>query len=403
VLRRPLQSERIERIDPRTGIRVVQITSYPTPSEHLGYDWPSITPDNERVIIACQRHAGREAPWDLFRCDTDGLNLCQLTERPPEAGRVSARLSLDGKIIYAAWGGEKVLRSLDVESGRCEDLFSFEPYCIEGGEVYPGVDIVGETGTLFLSMKTRGFAQTRLIRVDLSDGKAKEFGDDTMFYGYDFANDRLMLLTNIRKDGVVELPGGSRTMGNLRPGKQTIWSTDREGGDAKYVGTTHDYGHSTMLGRTGLIQGTGLPPERCIILQRPGGKLEKIVEGPYFWHSGGSFDGEWIVSDTNWPDVGLQLVHGPANSKNPKGSPHFRTLCRTGATSGGQQGGHAHPALSHDGRVAVFRSDRTDCSQVYLALITEEFRESVKAGVLDRPNDKWMRSVLTAQNAEGYG
>lgn len=383
MLRRPLTTERIERTDPTTGLRVIQITSYPIPSQHLGYDWPSVTPDNERVITTCQRYAGREAPWDMFRCDTDGLNLYQLTERPPESGRMSCVLSLDGKTVYAAWGGDRVLCRVDVESGRCEDLLSLEPYCLADGDLYPGVSIAGKDGDrLFVSMKTKGFAQTRLIRIDLSSGEVKQIGDDVLHYGYDFVHDRLMLLTNIRKDGVVTLPDGRRTMGNLRAGKQTIWSTEWDGGDAQYAGTTHDYGHSTMLGRSGLIQGTGLPPDRCIMVQRLGDKPGKLVEGPYFWHSGASFDGDWIVSDTNWPDVGLQLVHVRSR--------HVRTLCRTGATGGNQQGGHAHPALSRDGRVAVFRSDMTACSQVYLVLIAEEFRESVIAGVLDHPTDKRM-------------
>jgi hypothetical protein len=38
----------------------------------------------------------------------------------------------------------------------------------------------------------------------------------------------------------------------------------------------------------------------------------------------------------------------------------------------------------------VFGSDRTGISQVYVAQITDEFRESVIAGELDNPRDKWI-------------
>jgi len=382
MLRGPLASERIERTDPNTGVKVIQITSYPTPSQHLSYGWPSVTPDNERVIITCQRGAGRRAPWDVFRSDSDGFNLYQLIERRAEAGNLSAVLSLDGRTVYAAWGGDKVVAAVDVETGRSEDLLSIEPYCPSGEDVHAGLSLAGNDEWLFVSMRTKLYARVRLVRLDLSSGKVKEFGEDMMHYGYNFARGRLMILRDIRKDGVVTLPDGRRTMGNLREAQQTIWSTDIDGNDPVYGGTTHDYGHSTMLGRTGLIQGTGLPPDRCIIVQEPGGELRKIVQGPYFWHSGPSFDGEWIISDTSWPNEGLKLVHVPSRC--------YRTLCQDRAEQG-HAGAHAHPALSQDGRVAVFDSDMTGVRQVYIAHITEEFRESIKEGVLDNPNDKWMQ------------
>jgi hypothetical protein len=43
--------------------------------------WPSVTPDSGRVLLYSQRWAQRDAPWDFFRVDADGLNLLQLTER----------------------------------------------------------------------------------------------------------------------------------------------------------------------------------------------------------------------------------------------------------------------------------------------------------------------------------
>jgi Tol biopolymer transport system component len=45
---------------------------------------------------------------------------------------------------------------------------------------------------------------------------------------------------------------------------------------------------------------------------------------------------------------------------------------------------------SNDGRLVVFRSDRTGCPQVYVAHVNEEFRQSIIAGELDRPKDKWI-------------
>ena len=132
---------------------------------------------------------------------------------------------------------------------------------------------------------------------------------------------------------------------------------------------------------TDLLQGTGQPPERCIWIVEAGKEPRKLCSGPYFWHSAASYDGEWIVADTSWPDVGLKLIHVPTG--------HWRTLCHPLAEHD-HAGVHPHPSISQDGRKVVFASDWTGVSQVYVAHVTDEFRESVIAGELDRPQDKWM-------------
>ena len=137
-----------------------------------------------------------------------------------------------------------------------------------------------------------------------------------------------------------------------------------------------------MLGGSDHIQGCGMPPDRCIWFAKEGEPPRKLVSGPYFWHSGASWDGEWIIADTNWPDEGLKIVHVP--------SKRWRTLCHAHATQGHTQMGHPHSGLSQDGCIAVFGSDRTGVRQVYVAHITDEFRESVMAGHLDNATDKWM-------------
>ena len=52
--------------------------------------------------------------------------------------------------------------------------------------------------------------------------------------------------------------------------------------------------------------------------------------------------------------------------------------------------GHPHSGLSQDGRIAAFGSDRTGVRQMYVAHITDEFRESVIEGRLDNAGDTWM-------------
>ncbi|HRU24626.1 MAG TPA: hypothetical protein P5569_11825, partial [Candidatus Latescibacteria bacterium] len=122
-------SERVQMFDPKTGIQVVQLMSYPTPSIPLMYDWPSVTPDNRRVVFLVQRAASREAPWDIYRCDTDGLDPRQLTRKEDTAGYPNVTLSLDGKSAYVLWRDEKILRKLDIETGAMEDLIAVGNHC----------------------------------------------------------------------------------------------------------------------------------------------------------------------------------------------------------------------------------------------------------------------------------
>jgi oligogalacturonide lyase len=96
------------------------------------------------------------------------------------------------------------------------------------------------------------------------------------------------------------------------------------------------------------------------------------------WHPVSNRSGTLMVSDTNFPDIGLQ-VFDPRSGGNGR----HRTLCFPDATSLGEhwngpfpyddgpipvyapQHTHPHPSFSPDGRRVVFTSDRTGISQIY--------------------------------------
>ncbi len=375
-----LKSERIERIDPRTGIRVIQLTSYPTPSAHFTYDWPSITPDNERVVIFCQRYGRRDAPWDIFRVDADGLNFVQLTKHSDRAeqggyyGRPAAVLTLDGKTVYVVW--DRTLAQVDVETGKIEEVCSLTPHMPEG-TVSGGICLTWSGERAFIC--TRGNRSVN-IRVDLGTGTSDEVDLGGTIFGAVRGENRMVVQRGTVVWGTVETQDGGRRIINAGD-VLSIWTCDEDGGDTQLL-CPQMFAHATPIAPGRRMQGCGLPPNRCIWIAEEGKDPEKLVQGPYFWHSAASFDGEWIVADTSWPDCGLQLVHVPTR--------HFRTLCHLDATRGHVEYGHPNPTISQDGRLVAFRSDRTGMSQMYVAHVTDEFRESVKAGVLDRPEDKWM-------------
>ena len=375
MFRTPLASERIQRIDPTTGIKVIQLTSYPTPSRHLYYAWPSVTPDNQRVMLYCQRSARRDAPFDLFRCDTDGLNLYQLTDWPSFGD-----LSLDGKTIYAL-SSEQILYAVDVETGASEPV-------VEVGEQLKGQPYAVSTfhfanmgKDLFFGLRSSTVGGGAYFRVELETGNVTWGEGDAVVIGCFQQSGRIEIMRNYQRVEPIAQADGTRVFKNVRPEPMTVWSAELDGSDEQYLARIDLFGHHTILGQTDLLQGTGQPPERCIWIVEAGKEPRKLCSGPYFWHSAASYDGEWIVADTSWPDVGLKLIHVPTG--------HWRTLCHPHAEQD-HAGVHPHPSISQDGRKVVFASDWTGVSQVYVAHVTDEFRESVIAGELDRPQDKWM-------------
>ena len=374
-------SERVQYHDPTTGIKVIQLTNYPSPAAHFPYDWPSITPDNHYILLYAQRWTQRNAPWDIFRVEADGLNLFQLTEYGDQAadagyyGRPRATLTHDGRHVYVLWADR--LHRIDVETGADEELLSLEEYATPGS--FFGRMCLDSTGkTMFLSR----WGTSTTLRIRLDSGAIDQIELGGIVLGCFQNDDRLEVLRNTGQVEPVTQADGSRVFQNVNATPSSVWSIRPDGTDAQFLSRIDQFGHHTILGQTGLLQGTGQPPHRCIWIVEAGKEPHKLVEGPYFWHSGASFNGEWIVADTNWPDQGIQLIHVPTR--------HFRTLCHARATQDHVEYGHPHPTISPDGKLVVFRSDRTGVSQVYVAYVTEEFRESVIAGELDRPRDKWI-------------
>ena len=82
------------------------------------------------------------------------------------------------------------------------------------------------------------------------------------------------------------------------------------GENLRKIPREQQFAHCMWHGQTDLRQGTLLPPGHAIATAGVD-EIEKttICNGPYFWHSASSRDGKWIISDTNWPDQGLMLIH----------------------------------------------------------------------------------------------
>ena len=336
-------SERIYRTDPRSGVTVVRVTSHPRPSFNMYFEHNHFTPDCRTVIFTRLRDLAAGAPTDVYRVDVDGTNMAQLTD---EQGVYGIALSRDGGYVY--YLHNTTLKRVAMDTFELEEVLHV-PDAQPGG-----VGAAGQSGDgrhLFCTMGVG--EEIGLFRL-ATDGSGAELLC------------RAPRLCHVSCD-----PGhGVVSFAATINGRGRLYVIDGEGGEPREF-PMQRFAHCSWLGRSGRMQGCLLPPGRAIMSMAEGDERpEPIVAGPYFWHSGASLDGEWIVADTNWPDEGLMLVHVPTRS--------FTLLCDSRAADGDSSGGHPEPAISPDGTVVIFTSNATGMPQVYLALVPAEMREALR-------------------------
>jgi hypothetical protein len=343
-------SERVHFRDARTGTPILQITNFPTISWALSYAVRTFTPDSRRFLFLSQRAASRDAPFDVFRVDTDGSNLVQLTESEGLSGYA---MSLDGSTMLFMRGGS--LWTLDLETFSETEIGHYADGCAAGGVLSPD-------GQYYYSSIPREGERTTFVRF-ATDGSTEPIATDWPVSGACVHSAD---------------PGGSGVL-CYHTHKTKIRSHSLIGRDLENLGEfegSHRFAHISWLGSTGKVQGCALPPDRALLMCALD-DLEPtvITQGPYFWHSCGLPGADWIIADTNWPDRGLQLVHVPTGRYAP--------LCYPESTESYPQWTHPHPQFSPDGRHVLYNSDRRGISQVYMAVITDEFRAHVAEGKLD--------------------
>jgi oligogalacturonide lyase len=344
-------SERVHFRDARTGTPILQLTSFPCVSIALGYYAGAFTPDCRRILFLSQRVASRDSPYDLFRVDIDGGNIVQLTETEGFSG---CAIGPDGGHVYLM--RNQSLWRLDMETLEETEI----SHC--GAVPVGGNGVLSPDGRYYYASAPVARFRTAMVRF-ATDGSEKPLvaevpygpivilshdpgGRGTLVYCNDDNNVRCQCLIGPELEDLGDWPG------------------------------SHRYAHVTFLGATGKLQGCALPPNRqLLVCDKDDAEPTVIAEGPYFWHSCGATDENWIIADTNWPDRGLQLVHVPTGRYAP--------LCYPESSQGAQQWSHPHPQLSPGGRYALYGSDRTGCPQLYLAEITDEFRAHVAEGKLD--------------------
>jgi oligogalacturonide lyase len=340
--------ERISFTDDETGARVLQLVSNSRGSENLYFEETPFTPDSRYVIFRSPRSSSRSPRWDLLRADVDGSDLVQLTDRDDLTDAV---LSLDGTCIYVTT--KRGIHRVDIEDGT-EKLIA----PIEAASSVNQITICGEM--VFAQVRPTPDS-ARIICYDPSCGDVVEVAAGSKF-GH---------VTGSRTGNWVSWVGVDES--NQQDNER--WHCMRPDGSDCQRWAVPNWSHTAWAGLTDRMQGTLHLPDCAIMSVAPGESDAKTVAiGPYFWHSSTSDDAEWMVADTNWPNIGLQLIHGPTGA--------YRTLCRDMSSCGHPERTHPHPVVSPDGDYVLFNSDRTGTSQVYVVAIPS-----------------WMKTQLRPQDA----
>lgn len=346
-------TERIDRTDADTGLLVRQITSFPAISLHLHYETPTFTPDGSRMLFVTMRMPVRGAPWDVASCASDGREIVKLNS-DTDSGASNVCMTVDGQYALYMEGG--VCHRTHMETAEDDEIGA-----VDGAEhrpYYRGARSFD--GRYYFSTVMLG-EDVAIIRWDLRNGehvivetargvnhpKANPGGPEIQ-YGVKQAN----------ADGSVEGRSVCIHCDTLEP-IQLALPTLNPGA-----------AHSMWLGKTGRYAATRKFPKHQVVVMQPGtDHVDIVAEGPYFWHCGASYDGKWIVADTNWPDEGLWLINVASKQRT--------RLCFAHASQGHPQYTHTHPNLNDDGSMAVFSSDRTGITQVYTVTIPEETRQEL--------------------------
>jgi oligogalacturonide lyase len=351
--------ERIFRTDPHTGRAVTQLSSFPTTSMNLPYWYMSpnngFTADSKTLVFRGKRSADRDAVWDILRVNVDGLDPTQLTEREGYAG---VALAGESRTLYLFERGNLVALDIDslveYEVGHFDTdaTVSWDQDYKPGEQNRFAVMTPGDNWYFLPAFDAAG--QQGIVRF------ATDGGDVTFLpLGADW------LLHSATPDG-----RGLMMVHNLPNGERWFKLVDYDGVEIATYGK-NIFAHSSPLGRTGIHQGCAMPPHRAIVTMDVGqDEGEVLCEGPYFWHSSASLDGEWIVADTNWPNEGIQLVN--------VASGRFTTLIRPDNSAGHPQWTHAHPFMSPDMRWVAYNSDSTGTGQVWIIEVPDSVKDELR-------------------------
>ncbi len=345
--------------DEQTGTEILQLTGFPTVNHAFYFHVQSFTPDSKTLLFLSYTELRRDATPNIFRVDTDGTHLIQLTD---EQGIESAILSPDGSKVFFITGSR--LKSVDINTGGEKSYAE-----IKGVETWingPNRLHLADTGSI--SADGKSFVTGRRM-----------LNKRNVILHYDIPNLKGSVLyehptgaAHVQFDPYTSERIAFCTAGDER--HRNIWTLKRDGTDGRILNLEFGNGHFAWLRKTDaskeiVVMSNTTSPRGAIKYCGVNEKDEKIIaQGKNFWHASPSKDGKWIVADSNWPDEGIYIIQVSTGK--------MKSLCYPKSSEGHAQWTHPHPFFSPDGKMVVFNSDRTGIPHVYLAKISDEFFNS---------------------------
>ncbi|MFN3326877.1 MAG: hypothetical protein ACK5AZ_25570 [Bryobacteraceae bacterium] len=361
-----IPSEHAVETDAATGALIHQVTSHPSINHPTYFLQSSFTPDGRRLIFTSYRTGAAQ----LFEVtEFPGGPIRQLTDGPA-IHPFSPAIHPDGRRIFFVRGGEVWV--IDTKSLDEQCVASFE-----GGQL--GECSLGDGGEwITAAIRQHGRNGIAVGRSEGRDWRVIPFPRTVIHPQFhpiepewiEFAGDPAPRMHRVRRDGT---------------GLECLYEHDND----EFVV------HETFLGRTGDLVYTVWP--RALVRMDWTTRERRVIAEFNAWHITPNRTGTQILCDTNHPDEGIFLVDVACGDRrrvclslsSNQGS-QWRTsryalaadfeAARSAAKSGalswmevatdtvyGPQWTHPHPSFSHDEACIAFASDRSGCTQVYVA------------------------------------
>jgi oligogalacturonide lyase len=337
---------------------VRQVTGHPSIHHHPFYYLPAYD-DSMHYLFFVSHRTGCPQIFAEIRQTTE---LIQLTDRT-DLNEWSIHPSHGGHFVYFTAGNGAWRVNLATLEEQClADLG-----CNRLGHRGAVGDALGTTSLSrddrWWAVPVRGKASVRLIVIDTASGALQEILERPALCHPQFH------------------PDDANQLHYSGPYDQRIWIIRRDGSDLRLVYQRNEARKQWIVHETWM-------PGRCEILtvDWPHGVLgidvdtgrTRHVARFNAWHPMVNRDGTLMVTDTNYPDIGIQLF----DPRDGIGKP--RLLCHSHASSRGDhwqtdhcpyddgpvdvyapQHTHPHPSFSPDNRRIVYTSDCTGHSQIY--------------------------------------
>jgi len=349
--------------DEQTGAQIRQVTSHPSIHHQPFFFIPAYDAAMRRLVFISHRTGAAQ----IFAEDRESGQLIQLTDRP-DLHEWSVYPARNGRyLLFTAGGGAW---RLDLETLREDELTHFDDA--------PGLDegMVGASmGTTALSWDDRWWA----VPVKWADG--------FRFFVINTENGDADIILEDEKIGHPQFcPDDSNMILYIAGMVERVWVTSRDGKDNRRI-----YARDTVKNEW-ITHESWLPgrreiafvdwPHRVRAIHVDTGR-ERIIAEFNAWHAMPNWDGTMMVTDTNFPDIGIQLFDPREQNTS------WRALCHPGASSIGEhwagpfpyangpvkvyapQHTHPHPSFAPDNSRIVYTSDRDGHAQVYEAMIPQ--------------------------------